>query len=123
MRSEAPNPAIINTDTTLSAFAEMPLRLTIVERNSVKNVKLRIKPMTTPRGRAFPEFSPLIVEDRMIGKMGRIHGERIVTIPASNANAVSIIIDLNKYITSDTRFWEVSQKREPQITVYFQEIR
>jgi hypothetical protein len=70
----------------------MPLNLTIVERKSVKKVKLRTNPITTPIGRDFPVFTPPILEVRIIGRIGRIHGESTVIIPAKNANAISKII-------------------------------
>ena len=72
----------------------MPLKLTIVERNRVKNVKLRTNPITTPIGRDFPISLPPIVEDRTIGRIGKIQGDKIVMTPAKNANAISNIIIL-----------------------------
>ena len=70
----------------------MPKALTKLERKRVKKVKLAINPTTTPNGRDFPISSVPIVEERIIGRIGRIHGERIVTIPAKNAKAISKII-------------------------------
>ena len=86
MRRDAPKPAIIIIDTVLSKFDELPLTWTIVERNSVKKVKLRINPIITPTGRDLSIFLPPIVEVRIIGRIGKIHGESMVTIPAKNAN-------------------------------------
>jgi len=72
--------------------AGIPLIRTIVERKSVKKVKLKINPITTPTGRDLPVFTPPILEVSMIGKMGKIQGERTVITPAKNANAISKII-------------------------------
>jgi hypothetical protein len=52
-------------------------------------VKLRINPVTIPNGFLFPE---LTLPERTIGRIGRIHGERIVIIPARKANVRSNII-------------------------------
>lgn len=76
----------IKIDKNRSESAEIPLTLTIVERKRVKKVKLKTNPATTPRGRLFPVVSA--VEERIIGKMGRTQGERIVTTPARKAKAV-----------------------------------
>ena len=81
------------TEKNRSESAGKPLNETIVERKSVKKVKLRIKPRTTPKGRAFPVFWPPIDDESTIGNIGKIHGLRTVTIPAKNANATSKIID------------------------------
>jgi hypothetical protein len=62
---------------------DIPVALTRAVRNSVKNVKLRINPVTTPNGLRFP---PVMEPDRTMGRIGRIHGERIVTIPPTKAN-------------------------------------
>lgn len=81
-------PKIVNIkmDKNRSESAEIPLTLTIVERKRVKKVKLRTNPATTPRGRLFPVVSA--VEERIIGRIGRTQGERMVTIPARNAKVV-----------------------------------
>ena len=84
------------TDTNRSVSAGIPLNLTIVERKRVKKVKLRINPITTPSGRDLPVFTPPILEVRMIGRIGNIHGESTVISPARNANAISKIIRLLK---------------------------
>lgn len=76
------------------ASAGIPLSCTMVDRKRVKKVKLSMNPITTPKGRDFPMFFPPIVELRMMGKMGRMHGESTVTIPARNANVISKIIFL-----------------------------
>ena len=75
--------------------AESPLILTIVDKKRVKNVKLRTNPITTPIGLPFPISRPPIVEVRIIGRIGKMQGERIVTIPARNANAISKSILFN----------------------------
>ena len=61
---------------------------TIVVRKSVKKVKLRTKPKIMPNGRF---LSPLMPE-RTIGRIGKIHGDKIVTIPAKKANSNKSII-------------------------------
>lgn len=94
MRSDTPKLATITIDNPLKKSAEMPLTRTIVERNNVKNVKLRTKPATTPNGRDLLDSFPPIVEVRIIGNIGRIQGERIVTTPAKKANPNSKAIDL-----------------------------
>ena len=66
----------------------MPVSPIIVVRKSVKKVKLRIKPRIMPYGR----FLPPLTLVRTIGRIGRIQGERIVTIPARNANKSKSII-------------------------------
>jgi hypothetical protein len=55
-------------------------------RKRVKKVKLPTKPVTTPKARRRP---PPKEEDRTIGRMGRIQGERMVTKPARKAKNVS----------------------------------
>ena len=55
-------------------------------------MKLKINPVTTPSGRDFPVFCPPIVEERMIGNIGKMQGDSMVTTPAKNANAIKIII-------------------------------
>ena len=81
-----------NTDTSLIAPAEIPLSRTIVERKSVKKVKLKTNPMTTPMGRELPIYLSPMLEERIIGKIGNMHGESTVIIPAKNAKAISNII-------------------------------
>ena len=56
---------------------------------SVKKVKLSTNPVTTPTGLAIPTLTPPMPEDRTIGRMGRMHGESIVTTPARNENKIS----------------------------------
>ena len=70
--------------------------MTIVERKSVKKVKLKINPVITPKGRALPISVVPIDEDKIIGRIGKMQGERIVTIPAKNAKIISRIIVKNK---------------------------
>jgi predicted RNA-binding protein YlqC (UPF0109 family) len=91
-RNEIPKPAITITEINLRLSADILLRRTIVERERVKKVKLRTKPTTTPIGLDFPISLPPKDEDKIIGKMGKMHGESIVTIPAKKANAISKII-------------------------------
>ena len=66
----------------------------MVDKNRVKKVKLKINPKTTPKGFDLPIFWSPIVDDRIIGRIGKIQGESIVTIPARKAKAVSRIIIL-----------------------------
>jgi hypothetical protein len=87
-----PKPAITITDIFRRISEDIPLAFTIVERKSVKKVKLAINPVTTPMGRDLPESFPPMVEDKTIGRIGKIQGERIVTTPAKNAKAISKII-------------------------------
>ena len=61
----------------------------MAERNSVKKVKLKTKPKTIPRGFLFPEVTP---PDKTIGKIGKMQGERIVTIPPKKAKRTRRII-------------------------------
>lgn len=65
-------------------FAEMPVVCTIAVNDNVKKVKLKINPTITPSGWNLPLDVPAA---RTAGKIGRIQGERIVTIPAKNAKA------------------------------------
>ena len=69
-------------ETSLNESAGTPLTFTIIDKNSVKNVKLETKPITTPIGFCFP--TPL-AEDKIIGNNGKIQGESTVTTPAKNA--------------------------------------
>lgn len=92
-----PNPAIIIIDINLRLSADIPLILTIVERKRVKKVKLNMKPKTTPIGRDLPAPFPPTVEDNIIGRIGKMHGERIVTMPATNAKIISSIIFLKNF--------------------------
>lgn len=50
-----------------------------------------------------------------MGKIGRIHGDNTVTIPAKNENAISNIIVFLSQIAFDSGFL-CSQKPETQIT-------
>lgn len=79
------------TENVRSESAGIPNALTIEERNRVKNVKLRINPTTIPYGLFLLDGS-LTDEARITGRIGRMHGERIVTTPARNANIINIII-------------------------------
>ena len=76
----------------LRESAGIPLICTMVERKSVNSVKLEMNPTTTPVGRALPVFLLPTDDERMIGRMGRMHGDKIVTTPAKNANAISNIM-------------------------------
>lgn len=80
------------TEKILKDSEGMPDSLTMVERKRVKKVKLKINPVITPIGLALPISVVPIEEDRMIGKIGRMQGERIVTTPAKNAKTIKRII-------------------------------
>ncbi len=75
----SPNPTMTTTEKVRRASADSPVAETIVDKNSVKNVKLAIKPVTIPSGRFVPSPTD---PDSTIGKTGRIHGDKIVTTPA-----------------------------------------
>jgi hypothetical protein len=92
MRNDTPSNPITMTENDLNESPGIPLAVTIVERKSVKKVKLRIKPVITPSGRAFPLSFPPIVEESTIGNIGKIHGDRIVTTPAKKAKIIRRII-------------------------------
>jgi hypothetical protein len=69
---------------TLSKSAEIPVTRTISERKSVKRVKLKINPITIPKGFLFDPKLP----DRTIGRIGRMQGESIVIKPAMNEKSI-----------------------------------
>lgn len=52
----------------------------------MKKVKLKTKPTTTPNGFCLPDSA---VEERIIGKRGKTHGDKTVTKPAKKAKAIS----------------------------------
>jgi len=83
------SPRISNTTTatTRSASAETPVALTRAASASVKKVKLSTNPVTMPSGRF---LSPGTAPDKMMGNKGKMHGERIVTIPAIKAKNIRI---------------------------------
>lgn len=58
---------------------------------NVKIAKVVIMPSTTPRGLRLP---PEDAEDNTIGRMGQMHGAKIVANPEMNANNSSIIMNL-----------------------------
>lgn len=74
----------------LKVSAEISKLLTKVARKRVKKVKLTTNPITIPKGLLCPPTLP----DNTIGKIGRTHGDRIVTIPATNAKRISINIKI-----------------------------
>ena len=78
---------MIKTEIFRRESAERLVALTIAVKKRVKKVKLTINPVTIPNGRLFP---PVSVPESTIGKIGNIHGERIVTIPAKKANRMRI---------------------------------
>jgi len=84
-----PKRRIIPPATHLRESAGTPNRDTRAERLKVKKVKLRMNPVTTPHGRAFP----LPVEPaRTTGSKGKIQGERMVTTPARKAKIINRIM-------------------------------
>lgn len=48
--------------------------------------------MTTPIGLDFPVLIPPILEVKIMGRIGKIHGESTVITPAKNANVISKIM-------------------------------
>ena len=80
---------MITTEMFRKLSAEIPVALTIAVRKSVKKVKLKIKPITMPIGRF---LLPVKEPERMIGRIGRMQGERIVTMPARRAKRIKMII-------------------------------
>lgn len=91
--------AITKIEKNLKESAGIPLILTMVDKKSVKKVKLVINPVITPSGRDLLASLPPIVEESMIGSTGRMQGERIVTIPAMNEKRIS-----NNIAIYDIRF-------------------
>ena len=93
MGSNSPIPKIrITTIEKLrKESAGIPKDLTIKLRNKVKNVKLKINPVTTPNGLFLPPVREL---DKTTGRIGKIHGDKIVTSPPRNANTNNKIIKL-----------------------------
>jgi hypothetical protein len=85
----SPNRVITIMATVRSPSAERPVVFTIADRASVKKVKLKINPVIIPSGRFLP---PVNDPERTIGRMGRIQGERMVTIPAKKAKIIRSII-------------------------------
>ncbi len=61
-----------------SESAEIPKDFTIKLKKRVKNVKLKMNPVTTPNGLFFPPVNEL---DKTTGRIGSIHGDKIVTNP------------------------------------------
>lgn len=51
-----------------------------------------MNPNTTPKGRNFPVLTPPILDVRIIGNIGKMHGDSTVIIPAKNAKAINKII-------------------------------
>ncbi len=82
MSKLAPNPPKTKIDKNLNQSAETPLNLTKVDKNKVKKVKLATKPNTTAMGFRLPDWSE---DDKMMGRSGKIQGDKTVTIPAKKA--------------------------------------
>lgn len=80
------------TEKSLNESAGTPIAFTIEDKKSVKNVKLKMNPVITPKGLAFPICWVPMDEERMIGRMGKMQGESIVTTPAKNAKIIKSII-------------------------------
>lgn len=89
MTSAAPSASMMMTEVERRMSGDAPVYLTSVARERVKNEKLATNPTTTPYGLYLP---PAIPPLRTSGRMGKIHGDRIVTNPPANANKVSNII-------------------------------
>ena len=93
---DIPKRAITTTEKILNDSAGIPESLTIVDRKSVKNVKLNMNPVITPNGRALPIWVVPMLEDKIIGSIGKMQGDKIVTTPAKKAKIISKIIIQNK---------------------------
>lgn len=91
-KKEIPKNKITITEKNLNESADILIILIIVERKSVKKVKLKTKPTTIPIGRPFPVSLSPIDEDKMIGNIGKIQGDKTVTIPARNEKIIRKII-------------------------------
>jgi hypothetical protein len=91
IRSPTPKRKIITIEKIRRESAEIPRVLTSKLKKRVKNVKLKIKPVTTPKGLFLP---PLSDPDKTIGRIGRMHGERIVTTPPIKANIIKRIMTI-----------------------------
>ena len=83
---------MITIDKPRNVSAEIPVALTKADKKRVKKVKLRTKPVTIPCGFLLLDPAPCLpagrLPDNTIGRIGSIHGERIVIIPAKNANPI-----------------------------------
>jgi hypothetical protein len=82
-------PAIhrIAIERTRNQLASIPIALTTYDRRAVARVKLTMKPVIMPIGRCLLSGVPLA---KIIGKRGRIQGERIVTNPAMKAYPITM---------------------------------
>src|SRR5437016_5530880 len=69
-----------------STFGDKPVACTIAVSARVKNVKLMIRPKMMPRGLNLPFVVPA---DSIAGRIGKMHGDRIVKIPAKKANKIN----------------------------------
>lgn len=84
-----PKVNITKTEIFRKKSALKPVNFTIEVKKSVKKVKLKRNPSMIPKG----FFLPSLTEpERIIGKTGKIQGERIVTIPAKKAKPIKISI-------------------------------
>jgi hypothetical protein len=108
---DKPNIKTTIIDRDLRLDPVIPRPLTIPTKKSVKNVKLDIKPIITPIGRCELFGSPPKEDDKIIGSMGKIHGDKIVTKPAKKANKQRRII--HESITGTTTF-DLVQNTMPQ---------
>ena len=73
----------------LSNSVDRPSARASENENTAKKVKLVMNPTITPRGLCFPLKND---PDNTIGKIGRIQGESMVTMPAKKAKTSKIII-------------------------------
>jgi len=80
------------TDKKRNELAGIPEKLTIVDKKSVKKVKLATKPMTTPNGLCLLSASD---EAKIIGSNGKIQGDKTVTIPAKKEKPINNNISLS----------------------------
>lgn len=84
---------MMTTEMLRRISGDNPVRRTMLAKNRVKKVKLVINPVTIPRGRRLP---PPEDPDKTIGKIGKMQGERIVTMPARKAKRMRRIMDSSR---------------------------
>lgn len=81
-RRVRPKRAITTTANSLRIFVLMGIMAITEERKSVSKPKLNTIPMVIPKGFLYP---PTVVDERIRGKSGQIHGAAIVIRPERKA--------------------------------------
>ena len=76
----------------LKKSADRLVKRTKLDRNKVKKVKLKIKPAIIPNGLLLPPVVPL---PKTIGRIGKMQGDKMVTIPPKKANRIKTSISLS----------------------------